>query len=224
MTCGGPPGPVVSPDTSGPGVALTVAVGVGTATTGAMVEPALGTAPGVGEPVGDAVGVLVGDALGVSEGVGDGDAAGAVMLVVMVARHVTVLPPGLPVPLHWLTRIAMAGATFDVPTAQSTVPPPPFAEPLHWVTVAPDVVAGNGEQLTVPPPPPPEPTHWFTVAAVTGDAPGVSELMLFVTVTVQVIGCAASLSELLHCVTSVTRSTELLENVPLPDGQGSSEH
>jgi hypothetical protein len=120
------------------------------------------------------------------------------MLVVMAVRHVTTLPPGFPVPLHWLMLIGIAELTVDGSTVQRTVPPPPLADPLHWVTVAPVVVAGNGSQSTVPPPPPPEPTHWLTVAGVTGSAPGVSALMLFVIRTVHVIGCAASLSESLH--------------------------
>jgi hypothetical protein len=144
---------------------------------------------------------------------------------VIEARQVSTVPPALPVPLHWLTRIVIAGATVEPePTAQSAVPPPPFADPLHWVTVAPLVVAGKGLQLTVPPPPPAEPTHWLIVAAVTGDAPGVSALMLLVTLTVQLIGWAASLSDPLHWVMSVTRSAEPLVKVPFPPGQGSSEH
>ena len=120
------------------------------------------------------------------------------MLVVMEVRHVTMLPPGFPVPLHWLTLIGRAGLIVEGSTVQRTVAPPPFADPLHWVTVAPVVLAGNGSQSVVPPPPCPEPLHWLTVAAVTGCAPGVSALMLFVILTVHVIGCAASLSESLH--------------------------
>ena len=147
------------------------------------------------------------------------------MLLVMLVRHVTTLPPGFPVPLHWLTVIGIAGLTLDAtPTEQATVAPPPFAEPLHWVTVAPVVVAGKGLQFTVPPPPPPEPTHWLTVAAVTGCAPAASALMLFVMVTSQVIGCAASLSELLHWRTTVTRLVELVVNVPFGDEQGPRAH
>jgi hypothetical protein len=47
----------------------------------------------------------------------------------------------------------------------------------------------------------------LTVAAVTGWAPGVSALMLFVTVTVQVIsGGAASLADPLHWLMLVTTS------------------
>src|SRR5664279_1901000 len=118
----------------------------------------------------------------------------------------------------------IAGLTLDcVATRQFAVPPPPFAEPLHWVTVAPVVDAGCGLQITAPPPPFPEPTHWLTVAAVTGCAPATLPLMLFVMVTLQVIGWAASLSEPLHCCTSVTRLVEWVTNVPLPCGQGPRE-
>ena len=73
------------------------------------------------------------------------------------------------------------------------------------------------------PPPVAEPTHWFRVAFVRESAPGVSALMLFVTVTSQVIsGGAASLPEPLHWVTFMTRSEELVENVPFPGGHGPS--
>jgi hypothetical protein len=146
------------------------------------------------------------------------------MLVVMLVRHVTVLPPPFPVPLHWLMEIGSAGLIVDGSTVQRTVPPPPFADPLHWVTVAPVVVAGNGSQSTVPPPPPPEPTHWLTVAAVTGCAPGVSALMLFVILTVQVVVFPPSLAELLHWRTSVMRSEEVVVNEPLPGAHGSLAH
>ena len=58
------------------------------------------------------------------------------------------------------------------------------------------------------------------VAAVTGLAPGVSALMLFVMVTSQVIsGGAASFPELLHWATLVTRSGELVVTEPFPGGQ-----
>lgn len=152
-------------------------------------------------------------------------AAAAVMLVMRLVRHVTTVPPGLPVPLHWLTVIGIAGRTVEaVPTVQATVPPPPFPEPLHCVTVAPVVVAGKGSQVFAPPPPWAEPTHWFTVAAVAGCAPGVFALMLFVIVTSQLIGCAASLSEPLHWVTLVTRLVERVVNVPFADEQGPRVH
>ena len=153
-----------------------------------------------------------------------GGGAAGVMFVWMVVEHVTTLPPGLPVPLHWLTRIGIAALMVDGGTVQWTVPPPPLPEPLHWVTVAPVVVAGKGSQLTVPPPPVAEPTHWLTVAAVTGLAPGVSALMLLVIDTRQVIGWAASLSEALHWVTLVTRLVERLTKVPLEPPHGSLAH
>jgi hypothetical protein len=150
-------------------------------------------------------------------------AAAWVILVMMLALHVTADPPTFPVPLHWLTVIAIAWLTVDLPsTVQCTVPPPPLPEPLHWVTVAPVAVAGEGPQLTTPPVA--EPTHWLTVAAVTGCAPGVFRPMLFVTLTLQLIACAASLSELLHCWMTVTRLMELVVNVPFGVEQGPSVH
>jgi hypothetical protein len=145
------------------------------------------------------------------------------MCVRINTEHVTTLPPGLPVPLHWFTFTGIAGLTTDAEsTVQCTVPPPPVPEPLHWVTVAPVVVAGNGAQLIVPPPPVADPTHWFTVAFVTGFAWFVPALTLFVIVTEQVIGWAESLSEPLHWLTLVTREVEWLTNVPFAGAQGPS--
>jgi len=47
----------------------------------------------------------------------------------MVVRQVSKVPPLFPLPLHWLTRIGIAGRTLDaVPTVQAAVEPPPFAE------------------------------------------------------------------------------------------------
>jgi hypothetical protein len=133
--------------------------------------------------------------LGVSEGMAAGLADGvgvaltAITRVRMLTLQLTVLPPGLPEPLHWLTVIGTAALIVDAEaTSQLTVAPPPLAEPLHWVTVAPVVFAGYGEQFVVPPPPLPEPTHWFTVAADSGSAPGVSELMSLRIVTLHVMG------------------------------------
>jgi len=144
-----------------------------------------------------------------------------VVLVMMLAWHITPDPPTFPVPLHWLTVIGIAGLTLDLgSTVQCTVPPPPLPDPLHWVTVAPTLVAGEGPQLTTPPAP--EPTHWFTVEAVTGCAPGVFRPMLFVTLTLQLIVCAASLSELLHCRITVTRLTASVVDVPFGAEQGPS--
>jgi len=84
--------------------------------------------------------------------------------------------------------------------------------------------AGGGEGLQLTAPPVPEPTHWFTVEAVTGCAPGVSRPMLFVTLTSQLIVCAASLSELLHCLMVVTRLTASVVNVPFGAEHGPSVH
>ena len=152
----------------------------------------------------------------------DPDAAG-VTCERINTEQVTTLPPGLPVPLHWLTFTGIAGLTTDAEsTVQCTVPPPPVPEPLHWVMVAPVVVAGNGAQLTVPPPPVADPTHWFTVAFVTGCAWLVPALTLFVTVTEHVIGWAESLSDPLHWLMLVTSEVEWLTNVPFPGAQGPS--
>ena len=155
-----------------------------------------------------------------------------VMLLVMLAEHVSKVPPALPVPLHWLTLTASAGLTLDeVATEQTAVEPPPVTEPLHWVTVAPVVLAGNGLQTSGPvapnlPPPPPVPTHWLTVAAVTELAREVSELTLFVMLTRQTIrGGAASLAEPLHWVTLVTTSVDLVvRDVTFPPGHGPRLH
>jgi hypothetical protein len=180
---------------------------------------------GVPGEVGAGAGTGVGAAIGGVGGDGAGVGTWAMMLVVMLVEHVTTVPPGLPVPLHWLTATGIAGLTAESEaTSQSTVPPPPLPEPLHCVTVASVVVAGKGEQSTVPPPPVPEPAHWLTVAGVTDSAPGVPALMLFVMVTTHLIGCAASLPDPLHWLTAVTRSVELVTNVPFPGAQGSREH
>jgi len=82
------------------------------------------------------------------------------MFVLMLVKHVTVLPPGLPVPLHWFTWIGIAGLTEDAGRIeQLMMPPPPLAEPLHCVIVALVVVADGGSQVLFPPPPWLEPTH-----------------------------------------------------------------
>lgn len=155
-----------------------------------------------------------------------------VMLLVMLAEHVSRVPPALPVPLHWLTRTGIAGLILDAgATEQTAAEPPPVTEPLHWVTVAPVVLAGNGVQTRGPrpsksPPPVPVPTHWLTVAAVTDAARGVSELTLFVMLTRQTIrGGAASLAEPLHWVTLVTTSVDLVvRDVTFPPGHGPRLH
>jgi len=169
---------------------------------------AVGLAVAVGDRVGRGLGLPLGPGPVVLLGAGLGLTA-AVMFVVIRVVQVTTLPPGLAVPLHWLTVTGIAALIVDGSTVQCTVPPPPLPEPLHWVTVAAAVVAGNGEHTRCPPPPVAEPTHWFDVAADTGFAPGVSALMLSMISTVQVTGPAASLSEPLHWLTVVTRSVEV---------------
>jgi hypothetical protein len=169
------------------------------------------------------VGVGVGVAVAVRVAVAAVGSVMLVTLVMMLALHVTPDPPTFPVPLHWLTVIGIAGLTLDLgSTVQCTVPPPPLPDPLHWVIVAPALVAGKGPHFTTPPVP--EPTHWFTVEAVTGCAPGVFRPMLFVTLTLQLIMCAASLSELLHCLMVVTRLTASVVNVPFGAEHGPSVH
>ena len=96
-----------------------------------------------------------------------------------------------------------------------------MAEQLHWVIVAPVVVAGKGLQGSgFPgsggpkglPGGPPEPTHWLTVAAVA--APGPFTAMLLVIDTLHVSVPPPPLPELLHCVTEVTRSLEVVGDPP----------
>ena len=70
----------------------------------------------------------------------------------------------------------------------------------------------------------PEPTHWRAVEAVRGCASGVFARMMFVMLTLQLIACAASLSELLHCRTTVTRAVDWVVNVPFGVEQGPSVH
>ena len=76
--------------------------------------------------------------------------------------QVTVAPPPLPEPLHWLTVTGSAAAWVDGVTVHRTrmVPPPPFPEVLHWVIVA-LVVLPSGTHTVVGavPPPVPEPLH-----------------------------------------------------------------
>ena len=175
-------------------------------------------------------GVGVADAAGevaavVAAGVATGEAAGVLALlrlVMMLAWQVTVDPPTFPVPLHWVILIGMARLTLDRgSTVQWTVPPPPLPEPLHWVTVGPD----TGEGLhSATPPPWAEPTHSVTVGAARGGASGLPRTTLLVTKTLQLIVCAASLSELLHCRIAVTRLTEVVVKVPFGVEQGPSVH
>lgn len=74
--------------------------------------------------------------------------AAAMKLFVSVVMQVTVLPPPLEEPLHWL----MVTGSADEPPVTShctlVLAPPPLPEPLHWVTAAP-VVLATGAQTTV---------------------------------------------------------------------------
>ena len=187
------------------------------------------TAPAAAGEICDGVatGIAVWVATGVAVAAAVAAAAAAgvlVMVVTILAVQLTADAPGFPVPLHWLTVIGIARLTWELgSTEQRTAAPPPLPEALHWVTVA-AVVAGEGWQLNTPPPPLPEATHWLTVEAVRGCAPGVFARMMFVMLTLQLIACAASLSELLHCRTTVTRPVDWVVNVPFGVEQGSSVH
>lgn len=195
---------------------------------GAASDPAAEAAGGVGD--GDVPGVggvevaavaVVGDGVAPVATAGTGSAV--VGLVMTLAVHDTVDPPTFPVPLHWVILTGIARLTLDRgSTLQCTAPPPPLPEPLHWVTIVP--VARFGLQSTEPPPPLAEPTHWVTRGAPMGCAPGVLRPMRFVTVTLQLIACAASLSELLHCRMTVTRLADVVVNVPFGVEQGPSVH
>jgi len=190
---------------------------------GPSVESLTRSAPGsvVGLADGVAVALLVGALVVAVAGVVGATAAGAVIVVMTLAWHDTEDPPGFPLPLHWLTLIGIARLTLDAgSTEQSTEPPPPLAEPLHWVTVAALAVAGEGVHRSAVEAP--ELTHWLVLARVSGFASGVLALMWFVIVTSQLIECAASLSELLHCWTVVTRLLERVVNVPFGVEQGPS--
>jgi hypothetical protein len=183
-----------------------------------MTAAAMVACAGEGVPDALAAGVLVGAVVGACD-----DPAGPVILVTMLAVHVSADPPTFPLPLHWLTLIGIAALTLELwSTVQCTAPPPPLPEPLHWVTMLP--LTGPGWQPTTAEPPVPEPTHWVTVGARRGCAPVVSRQMLLVMVTLQRIVCAASLSELLHCRTSVTRLVELVVVVPFGAEQGPRVH
>jgi hypothetical protein len=113
---------------------------------------------GVGVPVGvvGVVGVVVGVVGSVVVVVG----AAAVKSLVKLVEQVTVLPPPLAEPLHWLMVTGSADAPPVTLHCTRVLAPPPFPEPLHWVTVA-FVVLATGAQTTVGcvPPPVPEPTH-----------------------------------------------------------------
>jgi hypothetical protein len=115
-----PPAPVVPPVPDG-------AVGVVPGTVGVV---DVGTVVGV---VGIVV-VVVGDV--------------AMKLLVNVAIQVTVLPPPLEEPLHWLIVTGSAVAAPVTSHCTRVLAPPPFPEPLHWVTVAP-VVLATGAHTTV---------------------------------------------------------------------------
>lgn len=133
-------------------------------------------------------------------------------LVVTLALQVTVAPPPFPEPLHWLMVTLRSELVVEAdPTVQRTrcVPPPPLPDPLHWVTVAPVVLAGNGEQSVVGavPPPSPDALHWLTVAGVGVPAPVIS----LTTETLHVTVPPPPLPDPLHWSIDVTRPDDVVE-------------
>jgi hypothetical protein len=110
----------------------------------------------------DGRGVADGLADGLAEGLGlaDGLGVGPVTLVVNPVRQVTVAPPPLPEPLHWLTVTTSIELVVEFESTlhcTRCVPPPPLPDELHWVTAAPVVFDGNGSHRTVGAVPPPVP-------------------------------------------------------------------
>ncbi len=117
-----------------------------------------------------------------------------------VTVHVTVSPPPLADPLHWLT--VKGKAVMAPSTVQVTVEPPPVPEPLHWVTIAPGVSPGGLHVRPLGPEGFPDPLHWLMVIGAVATSP----VMMFVMVTVQVTVEPPALTDELHCEIDVTRS------------------
>jgi hypothetical protein len=133
----------------------------------------------------------------------------ATTLLTIETVQVTVLPPPLPEPLHWLTRTGSADVSVEEPVAHCSriVPPPPFAEPLHCVIAALVVVPRlSHSNVGAVPPPWADVLHWLTVAALGVDDP----VMLLMMCTLQVTVPPAPLPEPSHCVTDVTSWVELV--------------
>jgi hypothetical protein len=116
----------------------------------------VGGVPGVVGVVGVVVGVV--GALGIVVVVVVGTAAKK--LLVKLTVQVTVLPPPLAEPLHWLMERGRAVAPPLSVHFTRVDPPPPLPDPLHWVTVAPEVLdTGAQTRIGWVPPPVPEPMH-----------------------------------------------------------------
>jgi hypothetical protein len=168
-------------------------------------EPAGGAAAGgLGEADGAGAGdlgwwLLVGIGLGVAVG-----GAATFTTLTTLALQVTVLPPPLADPLHWLILTLIAEVTVDVVTVHFTrlLPPPPLPDPLHWVMVAP-LVEPSGLHWVVGcvPPPFPDPMHWLTVAGFNVASP----VTLLTMRTLQPIVPPPPLADPLHWVTDVVR-------------------
>jgi hypothetical protein len=138
--------------------------------------------------------------------------------LVIVVEQVTVLPPPLEEPLHWLIETGMADAPPVTVHFTRSGAPPPLAEPLHWSTVA-FVVFATGAQFVGGPtgetPPPPEPLHWFTVTPVVPVPTGT----LFVTSTVHVTLLPPPFTMPLHWLTPVVSVVGLFVTVVVqPEG------
>ncbi|MGA2835451.1 MAG: hypothetical protein ABSF84_02520 [Acidimicrobiales bacterium] len=136
-------------------------------------------------------------------------------LLVIVVAHVTVLPPPLADPSHW---VMVTGSAVTLPVTEHLTrdsPPPPLPDPLHWVTVA-LVVLATGTHTTVGwvPPPVPDPTHSSTVAPDVG-LPLATSLTK---VTLQVTLLPPPSTMLLHWLTEVTRVSESVTVVVQPAG------
>jgi hypothetical protein len=114
----------------------------------------------VGTGFGELVRVAVGRGLVVGVAVAVGEGATEMMWLVTEDEQMTIAPPPLPDPTHWLMVTGSAAVFVDVVTVHLTrlVPPPPLPELLHWVTVAP-VVLPMGEHTFVGCVPPPVPAE-----------------------------------------------------------------
>lgn len=129
-----------------PGGVVTGGVVTGGVVTGGVVTGGVVTGGVVGGVVtGGVVGGVVGGVTGLTK-------RSRIELV-----HVTVLPPPLAVPLHWL--MVTGRASVAPVTEQVKVLPPPVEDPLHWLTVEANVLPLGPQSGGVPPPPLSEPMH-----------------------------------------------------------------
>lgn len=115
--------------------------------------------------------------------VADGPVDAARMRLRISAVQMTVAPPPLPEPTHWLIVTGRATVDVDVVTVHLTrrTPPPPLPDWLHW-TMSALVVEPFGLHCVVGAVPPPVPAwlHWLIVAGDDSATP----VMLLSTCTV----------------------------------------